>query len=99
MALKNVFGDISLDSTLTEIKNLLIAIVKPLTQVTGTGSSRLSVDVNAVTGTVGTVTTVTTVTTCSTVTNQTNLGGISAFELQKATSHNTFASSIRPLIL
>jgi hypothetical protein len=88
MALKNLFGDIGLDSTLTEIKNLLIAIMKPLTQVTGAGSNRLSVDVNNLVG--GTVTTVTT------VTNQTNIGGVSAFELQKATSHNAFANAIRP---
>ena len=98
MALKNLFGDISLDSTLTEIKNLLLGITKPLTQVTGAGSNRLSVDVNAVTGTVSTVTTVTTVTTCSTVTNQINLGGVSAFELQKAMAHNAFNNSIRPFI-
>lgn len=98
MALKNLFGDLGLDSTLSEIKDLLLAIVKPLTQVTGSGSSRLSVDVNAVTGTVGTVTTVTTVTTCSAVTNQVNLGGVSAFELQKAMSHNAYINSIRPFI-
>ena len=93
MALKNLFGEIGLDTTLTEIKNILLAIVKPLTQITGAGSNRLSIDVNAVTGTVSTVTTVTT---CGTVTNQTNIGGVSAFELQKATSHNTFANAIRP---
>lgn len=99
MALKNLFGDLGLDTTLADIKQLLTVIVKPLTQITGSGSNRLSIDVNAVTGTVSTVSTVTTVTTCGTVTNQTNIGGVSAFELQKATSHNTFASSIRPFIL
>ena len=93
MALKNLFGEIGLDTTLTEIKNILLAIVKPLTQVTGAGSNRLSIDVNAVTGTVSTVTTVTT---CGTVTNQTNIGGVSAFELIKSTSHTTFATAIRP---
>ena len=98
MALKNLFGDLGLDSTLDEIKNILLSIVKPLTQVTGAGSSRLSVDVNAVTGTVGTVTTVSTVTTCSTVSNQTNIGGVSAFELQKATSMTAFSNSVRPFL-
>lgn len=98
MALKNLFGDLGLDTTLSDIKQLLTAIVKPLTQITGSGSNRLSVDVNAVTGTVGTVTTVTTVTTCSTVSNQTNIGGVSAFELQKAMSHLSYAQSIRPFI-
>jgi hypothetical protein len=95
MGLMNVFGDIGLDSSLNEIKRLLVAIVKPLSQVTGSGSNRLSIDVNAVTGTVGTVTTVTTV---ATVTNQTNIGGVSAFELQKAMSHQAFANSIRPVL-
>ena len=95
MALKNLFGDLGLDTTLADIKQLLTVIVKPLTQITGAGSNRLSIDVNAVTGTVSTVTTVTT---CGTVTNQTNIGGASAFELQKAMSHLAYAQSIRPFI-
>lgn len=94
MALKNLFGELGLDSTLHEIKQILLGILKPLSVVTGSGSNRLSVDVNAV----STVTTVTTVTTCSTVTNQTNIGGVSAFELQKAMSHNTWANAIRPTL-
>ena len=98
MALKNLFGELGLDSTLHEIKQILLGILKPLSVVTGSGSNRLSVDVNAVSGTVSTVTTVTTVTTCSTVTNQTNIGGVSAFELQKAMSHNTWANAIRPTL-
>ena len=97
MALKNLFGDLGLDTTLADIKQMLTVILKPLSQVTGAGSSRLSVDVNTV-GTVTTVTTVTTATTVGTVTNQTNMGGVSAFELQKATSHNAFANAIRPFI-
>ena len=101
MALKNLFGDLGLDTTLADIKQLLTVIVKPLTQITGSGSNRLSIDVNAVTGTVSTVSTVstvTTVTTCGTVTNQTNIGGVSAFELQKAMSHLAYVQSIRPFI-
>lgn len=98
MALKNLFGDLGLDSSLAEIKQILMSLSKPLLNVTGSGSNRLSVDVNAVTGTVGTVTTVTTVTTCSTVTNQVNLGGVSAFELQKAMSHTAYGNSIRPFM-
>ncbi len=62
------------------------AILRPLSQVTGGGSNRLSVDVNAVT-------------TCSNVANQTNLGGVAAFELQKAASHNTFAASVMPALI
>ena len=89
MSLMNLFGAIGLDSSLNEIKRLLKAIVTPLTQVTGSGSNRLSVDVNSVTGTVSTVTTVTA------LTNQVNMGGVAAFELQKAMSHTAFANSIR----
>ena len=94
MKISNIFGELGLDSTLHEIKQILLGILKPLSVVTGSGSNRLSVDVNAV----STVTTVTTVTTCSTVTNQTNIGGVSAFELQKAMSHNTWANAIRPTL-
>ena len=97
MALKNLFGDLGLDTTLADIKQMLTVILKPLSQVTGSGSSRLSVDINSA-GTVSTVTTVTTVTTCAAVTNQVNLGGVSAFELQKAMAHNAFNNSIRPFI-
>ena len=98
MALKNLFGDLGLDSSLSEIKQILMALSKPLLNVSGSGSNRLSIDVNAFTGTVGTVTTVTTVTTCSTVSNQTNLGGVSAFELQKAMSCNAYNNAIRPFM-
>jgi hypothetical protein len=98
MGLKNVFGDIALEDTLFAISRLLKTISRPFNIVTS-GTGRLSVDVNAVTGTVGTVTTVTTVTTATTVgtvTNQTNMGGVSAFELQKAMSRTAFATSVRP---
>ena len=99
MALKNLFGDLGLDTTLADIKQMLTVILKPLSQVTGAGSSRLSVDINNIVGgTVTTVSTVTTATTVGTVTNQTNMGGVSAFELQKAISHSAYAQSIRPFI-
>lgn len=96
MALKNLFGDLGLDTTLADIKQILTVMLKPLSQISGSGSNRLSIDVNAVTGTVSTVTTVTT---CGTVTNQTNIGGVSAFELQKAMSHTSYGTSIRPFML
>jgi len=98
MRLLNLFGAIGLDSTLKDIRIMLAAIARPLTQVTGAGSNRLSVDVNAVTGTVAAVTTVGTITNAvpvGTVANQTNMGGVAAFELQKAMSHLTFAQTIR----
>lgn len=97
--LKNLFGYISLDSTLQEIKDMLQSLLKPLTMITGSGSNRLSIDVNAVTGNVAQVTlipNVTTVGTLGTLTNQTNMGGVSAFELQKAMSHTAYATSIIP---
>jgi hypothetical protein len=99
-----MFGAIGLDSSLNEIKRLLLAIVKPLSQVTGSGSNRLSVDVFsgsvAVSSlpTLGTVTTITNavgVSTVASVTNQVSMGGVAAFELQKAMSHLTFAQTIR----
>lgn len=98
MALFNLFGALGLDSSLQEIKSLIQGMAKPLMQVTGNGSSRLSVDVNALTGTVGTVSTVTTVTTVNTVSNQLNIGGVNAFELQKANSMAAFSLSVRPHI-
>lgn len=97
MALKNLFGDLGLDTTLADIKQILTVILKPLSQITGSGSNRLSVDVNNIVG--GTIATVTTLTTCGTVTNQTNIGGVSAFELQKAMSHTSYGISIRPFML
>lgn len=98
MRIFNLFGELALNSTVQDVLSMLRIIARPLQMVTGGGSNRLSVDVNAVTGAVGTVTTVTTVTTVNTVANQTNLGGVSAFELQKAMSNTAWATNIVPLI-
>jgi hypothetical protein len=84
-----------LSGILFTITRLLKTIARAFNIVT-TGTGRLSVDVNSVTGTVGTVTTVTGVTTVTTLTNQTNVGGVNAFELQKAMSRTAFATSVRP---
>jgi hypothetical protein len=99
MALKNLFGYISLDSTLQEIKDMLQTLMKPLTMITGSGSNRLSVDINAIAGNVAQVTLIPNVTAVGTVGNQTNMGGVSAFELQKAMSHTAYATSIIPNML
>lgn len=74
----------------------IASLLKPLQQITGSGSNRLSVDVNAVT----TVSTVTTVTTCSTVSNVaastlTNLANVWAFDAAKAASRQAYNSGIR----
>ena len=85
----------------TPIKELLestksiIRVLKPLSIVTGGGSNRLSVDVNAVTGAVSTVTTVTTVTTVASTTNQVNMGNVAAFTMQQSLLRNAFANGIR----
>ena len=82
----------------------IAALLKPLQQVTGAGSNRLSVDVNNITGgtisTVSTVTTVTTVTTCSTVSNVaastlTNIANVWGFDTAKAISRQAYNSGIR----
>lgn len=67
-----------------ELLRKIIQLLKPLNVVTGGGSNRLSIDVNAVTGNVAQVTLVPTVTTVGTVSNQTNIGGITAFEMLKS---------------
>lgn len=87
--------------TLEEVANTsfwlksLIRLLKPLSIVTGGGSNRLSVDVNAVTGAVSTVTTVTTVTTVASATNQVNMGNVAAFTMQQSLLRNAFANGIR----
>lgn len=105
--LKNVSGSTinpATEESLSEMSSTsfwlksLIRLLKPLSIVTGGGSNRLSVDVNAVTGTVGTVTTVTTVTTTNTVgsvTNQVNMGNVAAFTMQQSLLRNAFANGIR----
>jgi hypothetical protein len=63
----------------------IFQLLKPLGMVTGGGSNRLNVDVTTVTG----------VTTVGTVSNQTNVGGVTAFELLKATSRTAFNTGLR----
>ena len=84
--------ELSLDDKLNQdeikealfIMRRLVNLLKPLGIVTGGGSNRLSIDVNAMTGNVAQVTLVPTVTTVGTVSNQTNIGGITAFEMLKS---------------
>jgi hypothetical protein len=93
------------NDSITLLRRILL-LLKPLGQITGAGSNRLSIDVNTlptlgtvttVTGvtTVSTVTTVTGVTTVNTVTNQAQMGGVAAFELMKAMSRDAYANGIR----
>ena len=63
----------------------IFQLLKPLGVVTGGQSNRLNVDVTTVTG----------VTTVGTVSNQTNMGGVTAFELMKATSRTAFNTGLR----
>lgn len=79
----------------------LLQLLKPLSFITS-GTGRLSVDVNAITGgTITTVTGVTTVTTVTTVTGVTtvggitNIGGVSGFELQYNTARAAYAQCVR----
>lgn len=91
------------EETLSFLK-FILQLLKPLGITTGAGSNRLSVDVNAVTGTIGTVTTVTgvttvtTVTTVSTLSNISQVGGVNSFCLMKDASMNTFANLVRSRI-
>lgn len=89
------------DESITLLRRIFQAL-KPLGQITGAGSNRLSVDINNIVG--GSVGTVTTVTTVTTTTNLTNLvpgagtigpvtGG--GFELMKALSRQAYNSGIR----
>ncbi len=70
----------------------LLQMLKPLGIVTGSGSNRLSVDINS--GTITALTTVTTVTGVTTLTNQTNFGNVNAFTQQQAILRNTYANGI-----
>jgi hypothetical protein len=71
----------------------IAALLKPLQQITGGGSNRLSVDVNAVTA-VSTVTTVSAVSTVAAST-LTNVANVWAFDQAKATSRQAYNSGIR----
>lgn len=90
------------EDSLTLLRRILI-LLKPLGQITGGGSNRLSVDVNSgnvaiSSGTVTTVTTVSTVTTTTTVgtlTNQVNIAGITAYEQLRSINRVGYANGIR----
>jgi len=113
MSLRNAFEDLATEKGLTLLRRIFQAL-KPLGVVTGSGSNRLSVDVNNVTGgtliatqaTAGNLNctatiasgTVTTVTTVATMSNQTNIGGVSAFEMLKAMSRTGYNQGIRSRI-
>lgn len=73
---QNTQIDPATEETLNELKRILSAL-KSLTIVTGSGSNRLSVDVNNIVA--GLITTITTLTTCSTLTNQANVGNVNSF--------------------
>ena len=88
------------NDSITLLRRILL-LLKPLGQITGAGSNRLNIDVNAITTlpTLGAVTTVTTVTTVGTVTNQAQMGGVAAFELMKSMSRTGYANGIRSNLL
>lgn len=114
MTLRNAFDNLATETTLGSVKTAtesitllrrIAQLLKPLQQITGGGSNRLSVDVNNIVGgTIGTinsvsgVATVTTVTTVGTVTNAANVGGVSAFDMMKALSRQAYNSGIRTKI-
>ena len=90
----NVINPATEDS-ITMLKRIF-TLLKPLGQITGSGSNRLSIDINnAANATLGTVTGVTTVTTVGTVTNQSQMGGIAAFEMMKELSRSAYNTGIR----
>jgi len=96
------------EGSLTLLRRIF-QLLKPLGIVTGNGSNRLNIDVNAITTlptlanvtTVATVTGVTTVstvtgvTTVGTVTNQAQMGTIPAFDLMRAMSRNAYSTGPR----
>lgn len=97
-------GDVSIDNGLPvaaqglTILRRIAQLLKPLQQITGNGSNRLSIDINS-----GTVTTVTTVSTVSTVSNVasstlTNVANVWAFDQAKAASRQAFNSGVRTRI-
>lgn len=95
----------SSEDTLTLLKRIFY-LLKPLGQVTGSGSNRLSVDVNSgsvaissgtvtTVSTVTTVTTVTGVTTVGSLTNAANIGGVAGFDIMKAASRTAYNTGPR----
>jgi PII-like signaling protein len=76
-----------------DVLRRIASLLKPLQQVSGNGSNRLSVDVNSVaSGTINTVTTVSNVATVTTISN------VWAFDQAKAISRQAFNGGIRSRI-
>lgn len=73
----------------------IAALLKPLQQITGGGSNRLSVDVNNVAGGSVAVSTVTTVTGVTAVSSLTNFANVWTFDQAKAISRLTYNQGIR----
>jgi hypothetical protein len=103
--LKDIDGNIvspAEEGSLTLLRRIF-QLLKPLGIVTGGGSNRLNIDVNAITTlptlaavtTVTTVTTVATTTTVGTVNNQAAMGGIPAFDLMRSMSRTGYANGPR----
>lgn len=78
--------------------NRILQLLKPLQNVTGSGSNRLSVDINSgsvTVSTISTVTNLTNVTSKTLVDNTASVANISAFELMKQTARAAYGNSIR----
>ncbi len=92
---------VPVESQALTVLQRIAALLKPLQQITGGGSNRLSIDINSGTvTTVGAVTAVTTVTTVSTVSNVaastlTNIANVWGFDTAKAISRQAYNSGIR----
>lgn len=74
------------EDSLTLLRRIM-HLLKPLSQITGGGSSRLSVDINNV------------VTTVTTVNNLAAIGSISAFDMVRSNNRAAYATGIRANIL
>jgi hypothetical protein len=72
------------------IKKVLI-LLRPLGIISGDGSNRLNIDVNAVSS----VSRVTTVTTVTAVTNLANTGGVNSYVVAKDTARLAYNTGIR----
>lgn len=102
--LKDSSGDIinpAQEESLTLLRSIF-RLLKPLGFITGSGSNRLSVDINSGTittvsnvSTLPTLANVTTVSTVSTITNVPTIGSVNSFDLMKAMSRTAYNSGIR----
>jgi len=78
-----------------QVLQRIAALLKPLQMITGSGSNRLSIDVNGGTVAVSTVTSVTAVSTVGSITNVAAVGGVNAFDQMKAGSRTAYNTGIR----